>query len=433
MKKEFFRLALPNILTNLTVPLVSLVDLGLMGRMPSTSYILAIGFGTLIFNFIYWAFGFLRMGTTGMVSQAYGSDDRVLSNNLLFMGGLISISVGVIFVLFQYPVLQTALFLINPDEAVIAPLSTYFYYRIYAAPATISIYVITGWLLGMQDSKSALYLALLVNGLNAIVSYFLVQYADLSIVGVAVGTVIAQYAGLTFGILLIKKKHNIQLGNFSRSLFKELETWKSFIRVNTDIFIRTLCLIFAMSFFKTKAGNIDPILGAANILLLEFVALSAYGIDGFAFAAESICGKYFGRKDRRLFIKATKTAFKLGFLFAIGVSLVFFVFGKEILNILTNKVNVIEAALPFLVWLILLPLLSSFAFIWDGVYIGTTASKAMRNTLLISTFLIFIPLFYILANYYGNHGMWMAFLIFLFARGVIQTVLAPKAILSRFD
>jgi len=433
MNKEFFRLAIPNILTNLTVPLVSLVDLGLMGRMPSTSYILAIGFGTLIFNFIYWAFGFLRMGTTGMVSQAYGSDDRVLSNNLLFMGGLISISVGIVFVLLQYPVLQTALFLINPDEAVIAPLSTYFYYRIYAAPATISIYVITGWLLGMQDSKSALYLALLVNGLNALVSYCLVQYADLSIVGVAMGTVIAQYAGFAFGIFLIKKKHRIQLSNFSRSLFKELETWKSFIKVNADIFIRTLCLIFAMSFFKTKAGNIDPILGAANILLLEFVALSAYGIDGFAFAAESICGKYFGRKDKHLFTKATITAFKLGFFFAVVVSLVFFVFGKEILFLLTDKVNVIQAALPYLVWLILLPLLSSFAFIWDGVYIGTTASKAMRNTLLISTFLIFIPLFYSLANYYGNHGMWIAFLIFLFARGVIQTILAPKAILSRFD
>lgn len=433
MKKEFFRLALPNILTNLTVPLVSLVDLGLMGRMPSTAYILAIGFGTLIFNFIYWAFGFLRMGTTGMVSQAYGSDDKTLSNNLLFMGGIIALAAGLLFILLQYPVLHTALFLINPDEAVVSPLSTYFYYRIYAAPATITIYVITGWLLGMQDSKSALYLALLVNGLNAVVSYCLVQYTNLSIIGVALGTVIAQYAGLIYGLFLIRKKHNIQLSNFSRHLFKEAETWKSFIQVNSDIFIRTLCLIFAMSFFKTKAGNIDPILGAANILLLEFVTLSAYGIDGFAFAAESICGKYFGRRDKALFIKATKTAFQLGFLFAMLVSLVFFAFGEEILSILTDKVNVIKAALPYLIWLILLPLLSSFAFIWDGVYIGTTASKAMRNTLLVSTFLIFIPLFYILATNYGNHGMWIAFLSFLFARGVIQTLLAPKAILSRFN
>ena len=154
---------------------------------------------------------------------------------------------------------------------------------------------------------------------------------------------------------------------------------------------------------------------------------------GFAFAAESICGKYFGRKDKRLFTKATKTAFQLGFLFALIISFVFYISGSALIYLLTDKLNVIEAALPYLIWLIILPILSSFAFIWDGVYIGTTASKAMRNTLLISTFLIFIPLFYILAYYFGNHGMWIAFLVFLFARGIIQTILAPKAILSRFD
>lgn len=433
MNKELLRLAFPNVLTNLTVPLVSLVDIGLMGRMPSSSYILAIGFGTLIFNFIYWAFGFLRMGTTGMVSQAYGSNNEKESTSLLFMGTSISLAAGILFVLFQYPILKVALFLINPDQVVIAPLSTYYYWRIYAAPATISIYVITGWLLGMQDSKSALYLAILINGINAIVSYFLVYNAGLSIKGVALGTVIAQYSGLLFGIYLIQKKHQLSWKDFSISLLKEMKTWKSFIKVNSDIFIRTLCLIFAMSFFKTKAGNIDPILGAANILLLEFVTLSAYGIDGFAFAAESICGKYFGRRDKKQFIRATKTAFKQGFLFALFISAVFFVFGEEILTVLTNKVNVIQAALPYLKWLILLPLLSSFAFIWDGVYIGTTASKAMRNTLIIATFFIFLPLFFLLKEFFGNHGMWIAFLIFLLARGVIQTILAPKAILSRFD
>ena len=433
MNREFFRLAFPNILTNLTVPLVSLVDIGLMGRMPSSSFILAIGFGTLIFNFIYWAFGFLRMGTTGMVSQAYGSYDGKERTSLLFMGSSISLIAGILFVLFQYPILQGALILISPDDLVVAPLSTYFYWRIYAAPATITIYVITGWLLGMQDSKSALFLAIAVNGINAIVSYLLVYYADLSIKGVALGTVIAQYAGLLYGVYLIQKKHSVRWKDFSINLLKEMNTWKSFIQVNSDIFIRTLCLIFAMSFFKTKAGNIDPILGAANILLLEFVTLSAYGIDGFAFAAESICGKYFGRRNKVQFILATKTAFKQGFLFALLMSAVFFVFGKEILSVLTNKVNVIQAAMPYVKWLILLPLVSCFAFIWDGVYIGTTASKAMRNTLLIATFFIFLPLFFLLKEFFGNHGMWIAFLIFLLARGVIQTILAPTAILSRFD
>lgn len=430
MNKEILKLAIPNILTNLTVPLVSMVDLGLMGRMPSSSYIIAIGFGTIIFNFVYWAFGFLRMGTTGMVSQAFGRKDEVEGIDLLRKGLIISFVGGVLLFILQIPIQKLALFLIDPDVSVVEPLISYFKIRIYAAPATISLFVITGWLLGMQDSKSALLLAILINSLNAVLSYFFVNYTALSISGVALGTVIAQYMGFFIGLVILQVKHQIRL----LCLFKSVQSkksWNSFLSVNSDIFIRTLCLIFVMSYFKTEAGNIDPILGAANILLFEFITISAYGIDGFAFAAESISGKYFGQGEMKTFKKSVKISMLWGISIALFLALQFSFFGKSLLSMLTNKEQIILAAMNYLPWLIAAPIVNAFAFIWDGIYVGTTSSKAMRNTMLISTFAVFLPLFYLARTYLGNHGMWLAFTLFMFARGLLQTILANQYIFNR--
>ncbi|MAC95282.1 MAG: MATE family efflux transporter [Flavobacteriales bacterium] len=431
MNKEILRLAIPNIITNLSVPLVSLVDLALMGRMPSTAYILAMGFGTVIFNFIYWAFGFLRMGTTGMVSQAYGKSDNNTSRDLLIKGLSIAFVAGLLMILFQYPLKEAALFLINPESEVVAPLSTYFNYRIFAAPATISLFVISGWLLGMQNAKWAMILALTVNGINAVLSFVLVHYFKLNIAGVAIGKVIAQYSGLLIAILIFKSKYelNIQLSDFRRIL--KSKGWRSFISVNSDILIRTLCLIFTMSFFKTKAGNVDPILGAANILLLEFISISAYGIDGFAFAAEALSGKYFGLGKKESFMKSVKVAMKWGLGIAVLLSIVFVFFGEELLFVLTNQKEVLNAALVYLPWLIAAPIINSFAFIWDGIYVGTTTSKAMRNTMIFSTFVIFLPAFFIGDHYLNNHGIWLAFSLFMLSRGVFQSFLAKSYIFNR--
>ncbi|MEQ8909109.1 MAG: MATE family efflux transporter [Vicingaceae bacterium] len=431
MNRELLKLAIPNILTNLSIPLVSMVDLGLMGRMPSTAYILAIGFGTVIFNFVYWAFGFLRMGTTGMVSQAFGKNDQAEIKELLRKGLIISFSGGLLLLLLQWPLKELALIVINPDKEVIGPLLQYFDIRIYAAPATISIYVFTGWLLGMQDAKSALILAIVVNGINATLSYLLVVYTSLSIEGVALGTVVAQYCGLAIAILLLLKKHRLSLKAVFSNSKSQKSAWKDFVLINSDIFIRTLCLIFVMSFFKTKAGNIDPILGAANILLLEFITISAYGIDGFAFAAESICGKYFGRADQAAFKRSVNLSMIWGIGIAALLSLCYWLFGKEILFLLTDKDKLVDAALIYLPWLIAAPVVNAFAFIWDGIYVGTTSSKAMRNTMLLSTFVVFLPIFFIAKANLQNHGMWLAFTLFMLSRGVFQSFLAKRYVFSR--
>lgn len=431
MNKEILRLAIPNILTNLSVPLVGLVDLALMGRMPSADYILAIGFGTVIFNLLYWAFGFLRMGTTGMVSQAFGKDDHSTSQQLLVKGFTVAMASGIMLILFQPFIKNLALYLIHPDAEVIQPLITYFDIRIWAAPATISIYVISGWLLGVQDAKNAMILAVCVNVFNTVLSYYLVSQLQLSIKGVAIGTLLAQYAGLFIGLFILIRKYGVLKSKWLGTKKEDNSEWKEFITVNAHIFVRTLCLIFVMSFFKTKAGNIDPVVGAANILLIEFITISAYGIDGFAFASESMCGKYFGMNKKVLFTTSVNTSFYWGIGIAIGFALLFWLFGESILQLLTDKEEIVSAALPYLPWLIIAPIINSIAFIWDGIYIGTTAVKAMRDTLLLSTGLIFMPSYFIFSEFLGNHGIWLSITLFMIARGIIQTYLAPKVIYNR--
>ncbi|MAY82733.1 MAG: MATE family efflux transporter [Flavobacteriales bacterium] len=436
MNREILRLAIPNILTNLTVPLVSLVDVALMGRMPSTFYIVAIGLGTLVFNFLYWAFGFLRMGTTGMVSQAFGREDKEAQIRLLQKGLTISLLGGILIILFQWPLRELALQILSPENEVLPLLSRYIDFRIWAAPATISVFVLTGWLLGMQDSRSALYLALVINGSNAILSVLFVYGFGYTIGGVAIGTVLAQFLGFIFGLILLARKYDLgpsKILHKLRSNLREGKAWKEFISVNSDIMIRTLCLIFTLSFFKAKAANIDPILGAANILLLEFISISAYGIDGFAFAAEAISGKYFGKQDRVNLIRSIKLSFFWGFLIAILLAATFYLFGYEILSILTDKVNVVEKAMPYLPWLILAPLVNMLAFIWDGVYIGTTTSASMRNTMLISTFLIFLPAYFYFFDIYHNHGLWLSLTLFMLARGILLSLLFKPAVLDRIS
>lgn len=432
MNREIFRLAIPNILTNLTIPLVSLVDLALMGRMPSTSYIVAIGLGTLVFNFIYWLFGFLRMGTTGMVSQAYGRGHGQAQLEFLQKGLSISIIAGLGMVLLQYPIELLSVTLLQPDSSVSPFLSEYIQYRIWAAPATISVYVFTGWFLGMQDAKSALILALVVNGMNAFLSFLFVYQFDMQIAGVAIGTVVAQYLGLITAFVILVSRYKIGWSSILPNLNHHLAgSWKEFIRVNSDIFIRTLCLIFTLSFFKAKAANIDPVLGAANILLLEFITLSAYGIDGFAFAAESISGKYFGKGNVQLLKSSVNHSFFWGFLLAIFIAVIFFFFGEQILGMLTDKEIVIQAALPYLNWLVLAPLVNIVAFIWDGVYIGTTTSRSMRNTMLISTVFIFLPAYYLLFPIYQNHGLWFSLTLFMAVRGILLTLLFKRKVIAR--
>jgi MATE family multidrug resistance protein len=371
------------------------------------------------------------MGTTGMVAQEYGKGNTSATVAILLKAGLIAIVSGFFLILFRSYIFDACEVVLDPTAETLLPLLQYFNIRIFAAPATILLYVITGWLLGMQDAKSALFLASVVNGCNAFLSYLLVVHYELSIEGVALGTLIGQYLGLISGLLILTVKYNIRFNNIKEDI-RSGSSWRSFFSTNSNIFIRTFCLIIVLSFFKAAAAKMDVQLGAANILLLEFITIGAYGIDGFAFAAESICGKYFGRGNLLQFKKSVKFVFIWGISFGSLIMIVYLLFGRSILLILTNKEQIIELAMSYLPWLIISPILNSFAFIWDGIYVGTTATKQMRNTMILST-LLFFSVVFILIESLGNHGIWFAFTLFMISRGIFLSISYKKAILQRIS
>lgn len=433
MNKEILKLAIPNILANLSVPFLSVVDVALMGHLSNESYILSIGFGVMIFNFIYWAFGFLRMGITGMTAQEVGKGNINESYRLLFRGLIIAFAGALLLFVFKDLLLQLSLYLIALNGVVNQQISTYFDIRIYAAPATLGLYAFIGWFLGKQNAMAAMIVTISVNLINAFVSYYLVAYMGFETDGVAYGTVIAQYVGFLLATVLFLVYYKKGLMKQAFSGIFEFQAIKKFVLVNSDILIRTLCLIFSLSFFKVMSAKEGDLIGAANILLLEFITIAAYGIDGFAFAAESISGKYFGAKDKVNFKKAVRYCFYWGFGLGAVYSLTYLFFGRNILFVLTDKAEVVNLAIKYLGWLVIFPVLSIVPFVWDGVYIGLTSSKAMRNTMLFSTFLIFLPAYYLLAHYWGNHGLWLAMILFVLARGISQTILAKKVVYDKLN
>jgi len=418
MNREILALAIPNILSNISVPLLSTVDTALMGRL-SEMHIGAVGVGAMIFNFVYWNFGFLRMGTTGMTAQAFGKgDQKEISLNLsrpvfvaLILGGLI--------LLLQNPLGQLSVQLMQTDDAVTPFIFTYFNIRIWAAPATLLIYVLMGWFFGMQNAVYPLLLTLFINIININFSYLFVFKLGWDIDGVAWGTVIAQYAGLFAAVCILVIKYPLLIRKISFIETTQWQAFKVFLRVNRDIFIRTFFLTFAFGFFYAKSSIFGAEILAVNVILLQYVNWMSYGIDGFAFASESLVGKYFGASDRKSFFRAVKLSFLWSFAMAAMLSFVYFVAGDRMLQVFTDQTDVIQSAQPYLFWMILFPLIAFACYIWDGIFIGMTASVAMRNTMAIAL-VIYLGSYYFLVPNLGNHGLWMSLLIFLAARGLLQ-------------
>ncbi|KAA3593464.1 MAG: MATE family efflux transporter [Candidatus Scalindua sp. AMX11] len=431
MNREILRLAIPNIISNLSVPLLSIVDVALMGHLDSAEYILTIGFGVMIFNFIYWSFGFLRMGTSGFTAQEYGKRDQRECLLILGRALLVALTGSLILIALKTPLLTLSLCIIDTTPEVKSHVGDYFAIRILAAPATMSLFAVTGWFFGMQNARYPMFLAITINLLNIGFSFWFVQDLGMKSNGVALGTLLAQYCGLIIALALFYKDYRHMLPSWNSSHLLDIDKMKRFLAVNSDIIIRTLCLMFVFSFFKVQSAKEGVVIGSANIILLELFMVIAFGIDGFANAAESIVGKYFGAKDERNFRYAIKRSFQWAMGLSILFVVVFYLFGRELLQIITDNQEVITAAIPFLGWIIISPIINTIPFIWDGIYIGITASKAMRNTMLISTFLFFLPTYYLLHTLLGNHALWLALTLLMFARGVSQTMLAKRAVFNR--
>jgi MATE family multidrug resistance protein len=430
MNKQILRLAIPNIITNITVPLLGMVDTAIVGHLDNgdgIDYIGAIAVGTMIFNIIYWNFGFLRMGTSGFTAQAYGANDKKEQANILIRACFIAIVAALLLIIFQKPIGILSMMLIEDKNSVGALALSYFSIRIWAAPATLGMYALKGWFIGMQDSKNPMWISIIINLLNIVFSFVLVFYFDMSIKGVALGTVIAQYGGLITTLLIWRKKYGEITKYFNLKQALSLDKMKLFFKVNSDIFLRTLCLIIVTSYFTIASTKMPYPTLAMNTLLMQFFTLFSYFMDGFAYAAESLCGKAKGENNYKLLQNYVKRFLLWGGVISVLFIIIYALFGENILGIFTDNQDVIAFAENYLFWILFIPLTGFVAFLYDGILIGLTESVIMRNAIFVSTAAFFL-IYYFLSPSLGNNALWLAFLTYLLGRSLLMMLMSRKKI-----
>ena len=435
MHKEILSLAIPSIVTNITVPLLGLVDVAIVGHMGDASYIGAIAVGTMMMNVICWLFGFLRMGTSGMTSQAYGRGDSKEAATILFQAIALGAAIGILFVLFQPLLLRLFLFFMRPSDEIRAFASVYFHVCVFGLPAALVMYGLTGWFIGMQDTRTPMTVSIFQNIVNIMTSLLLVYVFGMKVEGVALGTLTAQYSGLLLALYILRRKYashyqllfsQFTLKPVDYSSFSYKHTLNRFFRVNRDIFLRTLFLVAVNAAFTSVGSRQGDVILAVNTLLFQFFTLYSYIMDGFAYAGEAICGKYYGAGNAPSFHACIRRLFAWGVIMTVVYTAAYYFGANDILHVLSNEQTVIEASEPYLLWVALIPVAGMGAFIWDGVFIGITDSRGM----LLSCFVAAIVFAIILSLFFttmGNHALWLALLSYLLARGVMQTILFWRA------
>ncbi len=424
INKQIYRLALPNIISNFSIPLLGAVDTALMGRLESEHYLGAVGIGGIIFSFIYWGFGFLRMATTGLTAQAFGENDTPECGRLLLRAIGIGITSSLLLFIFQWQLADISFLLIDTSPEIEHLARAYYHIRIYAAPATLCLHALHGVFLGLQNAHYPMLLTIVVNLVNIVLNLVFVQGLGMKVEGVALATVIAQYVGLFLAVLLFFVRYRSIMAGWNIREVLLLSKLKRFLSISGDIFIRTCCLVFSHAVFTAKSAALSDTFLAINTILLQYIYILSFAIDGLAFAAESLIGRYKGAHDLQSLKRTTRLIFLWAFLFAGMIMLIFVFFGEQLLYVFTDQRSLVERAEVYLIWVIVAPVINVAAYIWDGIFLGATASRALRNSVIVST-LLYLSAVYLLMPF-GNHGLWGALTLLLVARGISLTVLAPK-------
>lgn len=429
MNKRILGLAVPSIISNITVPLLGLVDVSIVGHLGSATYIGAIAVGGMLFSMIYWIFGFLRMGTSGLTAQAYGRRD-LAEVILLFVRSLgIAFGLALLLIMLQYPILKVAFTLIDATPAIKDQASLYFRICIWGAPAVLGLYSFAGWFVGMQNSRFPMYIAITQNVVNIAASLFFVFVWNRGVAGVAMGTLVAQYAGLLMASLLWYGYYRRLWQKLNWQMLTDYEAMRSFFILNRDIFFRTLCLVAVTTYFTSRGAEQGDIILAVNTLMMQLFTLYSYIMDGFAYAGEALTGRYVGAHNQADLRRMIRTLFAWGVGLALAFTLLYGIGGSSFLGLLTNEQEVLNASSDYFYWVLAIPLAGMAAFLWDGIYIGATASRQMLYSMLVASVSFFI-LQRIFQQQMGNHALWMAFIAYLFLRGLVQTGLARKILLK---
>ena len=381
LDREILRLALPSILANITVPLVGMVDLAVAGHLGSpgeaATLIGGVSVGTMLFDLLYWNFGFLRVGTGGLTAQAYGREDWQGTRVILFRGVVLALLIAALILVLQWPFVHLALYVTHGSDAVRELALRYFFIRIWAAPATLSLMSIKGWFLGMQDTVSSMATDLVVNVVNIVASVLLSRWIGFA--GIAWGTVVAQFTGLAFAGVLIARRMPPGKGGIRQAVSGA--DLGAFLTMNGNLFVRSLCMVAIYVGFTMISARYGDLVLAVGAILMKLLLLFSFFTDGFAYAAEALVGKFIGRRD----IPAVKMTVRHVFVWSMGVGMFFvlvYLFGSDpAFRVLTSDAQVVQAARPFYFWLLLMPPIGCAAFTWDGVFVGATASRSLRNSL----------------------------------------------------
>ena len=423
--REILQIALPSIVSNITVPLLGLIDVTIVGHLGAASYIGAIAVGGMLFNIIYWIFGFLRMGTGGMTAQAYGQQNDAEMMRLLTRSMGVGALIAFTLILLQYPIERTAFAFIETTPEIERLATTYFRICIWGAPAVLGLYSFSGWFIGMQNSRYPMFIAITQNIVNILVSLVLVYGFEMKIEGVAIGTLVAQYAGFLMAITLwVHKYKAIRCHAELRSLLDKQAMYR-FFQVNRDIFLRTLCLVAVTVFFTSAGAAQGEVVLAVNTLLMQLFTLFSYIMDGFAYAGEALAGKHIGANNRTGLQQMVRQLFVWGIGLSLAFTLMYGIGGEDFLKLLTNEESVIAASSNYFYWVLAIPLAGFAAFLYDGIFIGATATRLMLFAMAIASAAFFL-IYFGCRDAMGNHALWLAFISYLVLRGIVQGVLGRK-------
>ena len=414
--RRVLNIALPIVVSNATVPILGAVDTGVIGQLGEAAPIGAVGIGAIILSTLYWFFGFLRMGISGLTAQARGQGDSLEVSALLMRGLLIGIAGGALLIVLQVPVLNVAFFAAPASHAVETLAHEYTGIRIFSAPAAICVFAITGWLIALEKTKAVLALQLATNGINIVLDIVFVLWLDFGVRGVAYATVIAECTGLALGLYLCRHAfRRRRWHNWERIL--DGPRLRRMAVMNTDIFIRNLLLEVAFVSFLFLAADFGDLTLAANQLLLQFLHITAYALDGFAFAAEALVGLSVGARTRAALRRSVLLSSFWAGVSALALTLAFAVFGRTAIDILTTATDVRAEARAFLPWAVATPIIGMPSFMLDGIFIGATRTRDMRNGMMIST-PVYLAAVALLIPSFANHGLWAAMMVFFVARAV---------------
>lgn len=414
--RRLWALAWPLMLTNLTVPLLGLVDTAVLGHLDSPEYLGAVAVGANLFSILYWTFGFMRMGTTGLAAQAWGKRDEFGQVALLVRSLVLAVGIGLLLILFHQPLIQLGLTLMNPSERVTELAAGYAAIRIWSAPAVLCQYTLVGWLIGTQFARAPMIMLIVANSLNIVLDVLFVTVFGWNSQGVAIATVIAEYSAAAIGFRLVLLRLPAGQG-FSRALMGQLSDYARILQVNRYIMVRTIALLLVLAFFTAQGARQGDTILAANAVLITFLLVISNGLDGFANAAEALIGEAVGKGSRRRFRLVFRTALRWSLYGSLIFTVAFVLGGRHLISLLTGIDEVRTTAWQYLPWLWALPLTAVWGFLLDGVFIGATRTRDMQNTMLFSALVVFLPVWWLTTGW-GNHGLWFSLICLMVARAL---------------